>query len=56
MATPSVEQTLEQIARQHCFFPDLQERHCGEDFREVAVWSLKAALEAAYEAGRQAKG
>ena len=35
---------------------DLETRRSdSEDFIEVSVWSLKAALEEAYEAGRRAK-
>ena len=33
---------------------DLETRHSdGEDFLDISVWGLKAALEAAYELGRQ---
>lgn len=33
---------------------DLETKNCGGDFSEHAVWALKEALEAAYEAGRAA--
>lgn len=47
--------TLEAIAREHLGFADLATRNSDSlDFRDVAVWAAKAALEAAYEAGRQA--
>jgi len=46
---------LETIAREHLGFADLATRNSDSlDFRDVAVWAAKAALEAAYEAGRQA--
>lgn len=33
---------------------DLETRHSdSEDFLDISVWGLKAALEAAYELGRQ---
>ena len=35
---------------------DLETRHSGaEDFFEVSVWDLKAALKAAYDAGRRSQ-
>ena len=35
---------------------DLKARHCdSEDFIEVSVWGLEAALKDAYEAGRKSK-
>ena len=35
---------------------DLETRHCdSEDFIEVSVWGLEAALKDAYEAGRKSK-
>ena len=40
------------IAQEHLNFETLEERKCGLDFKEVAVWTVKSALEAAYEAGR----
>ena len=43
---------LEAISLQW-FDRDLKERKCGDDFSEVAVWSIKAALQAAYEAGQK---
>ena len=49
-------QTLEQIARDRLDIETLTTRNADAlDFHEVSVWSLKAALEAAYEAGRQSK-
>ena len=35
---------------------DLEARHCdSEDFIEVSVWGLEAAIKDAYEAGRKSK-
>jgi len=35
-------------------FPTLETRSDRRDFREVAVWQVREALERAYEAGREA--
>jgi len=41
------------IARQHLRFETMETRNSDTlDFRDVAVWSVKAALEAAFAAGR----
>ena len=46
---------LEQIAQQHLFINTLQTRSSDSlDFHDVSVWGIKAALEAAYEAGLNA--
>lgn len=46
------EETLANIARSMLGFTTLATRKSdGADFREVAVWQVKSALEAAYEAG-----
>ena len=45
-------QTLEAIARKHLRIETLETRKSDSlDFHEVAVWSVAAALEAAYQAG-----
>jgi hypothetical protein len=45
---------LEGIAQKHCHLETLAERGSDSlDFREVSVWGMKAALEAAYLAGRE---
>ncbi|MDD2711356.1 MAG: hypothetical protein PHU77_00410 [Simplicispira sp.] len=44
---------LETIARQHLMLETLETRNCGQDFKEVAVWCVKAALQAAFEAGQR---
>ena len=47
-----LEQLLTQIARQHLDVETLETRRSDrQDFHDLAVWSLKAALEAAYQAG-----
>jgi len=46
---------LEQIAKEHLFIETLETQHSDRlDFHDVSVWSVKAALQAAYEAGRKA--
>ena len=50
-----LEQLLEQFAKQHLFIETLQTQHSDRlDFHEVSVWGVKAALEAAFEAGSKA--
>ena len=50
-ADKKLEQLLDQIAKQHLF---LETQHSDRlDFHDVSVWGIKAALEAAYEAGRK---
>jgi hypothetical protein len=47
--------TINQIAKTHLDLDTLEERKMDSlDFHELAVWQIKAALIAAYEAGRQA--
>ena len=47
-----IEQLLTQIARQHLDVETLETRRSDRlDFHDLAVWSIKAALEAAYQAG-----
>jgi hypothetical protein len=49
------EQTLEQIAQRHLGVPTLATRKSDQlDFHDLAVWTLREALAAAYEAGRAA--
>lgn len=48
-----LDQILEHIAQEKLRIPTLQERRSdGLDFHEVSVWTLKRALQAAYDAGR----
>lgn len=46
--------TMEEIAGQHLNIETLETRKSDSlDFHDVAVWNIKSALEAAYEAGRR---
>ena len=46
--------TLAEIAARHLHLDTLKTRNSDIlDFHDMAVWSIKAALEAAFEAGRQ---
>lgn len=47
--------TLEKIAQQYLGLETLQERKADSlDFHDLAVWSIEAALLAAYQAGAAA--
>ena len=49
-------QVLNQIAKKHLHVKTLEARNSDHlDFYEVAVWSLKEALEEAYRAGQIAE-
>ena len=55
-----IDKQLYDIAAKHMVIVqergDLEARHCdSEDFIEVPVWGLEAALKDAYEAGRKSK-
>ena len=44
---------LHDIAERHLFLDTLETRNSDSlDFHEHAVWAIRSALEAAYEAGR----
>jgi len=46
---------LAAIAQTHLGFETLDTRHSdGLDFHEVSVWGVRAALQAAFEAGQRA--
>jgi hypothetical protein len=48
------EALLEAIAREYLFISTLEQRKSDRlDFHSVAVWNVRAALAAAYEAGRR---
>lgn len=50
-----IDTLLTQIAQKHLDIETLETRKSDRlDFHEVAVWNLKAALEAAYRAGLEA--
>lgn len=51
---PTRDETIEAIAKRLLDFQHLTTTRTSADFREVAVWSVKEAMEAAYEAGRRA--
>lgn len=54
-ATPVPFDLLERIARQHLHVETLRSRNeDGLDFYDTSVFSMQAALEAAYRAGMQA--
>jgi hypothetical protein len=47
-------QVLEAIAKKHLGIDTLQMQNSDSaDFHDLAVWSIEAALKAAYEAGQQ---
>ena len=49
------EALLLEIAARHFRMETLETRNCdGLDFHDVAVWSIRAALEAAFAAGQAA--
>ena len=46
---------FQQIALDHLFVDTLETRNSDRlDFHEVSVWGIKAALQAAFDAGKQA--
>mgnify|MGYP001172812359 CR=1 FL=1 len=50
------DKSLAEIAASHLHLETLETRNSDSlDFHDMAVWSIKAALEAAYEAGRQSR-
>ena len=50
------DKTLAEIAAKHLHLETLETRKSDSlDFHDMAVWSIKAALESAYEAGRQSR-
>ena len=51
-----IDQLLTEIAKKHLSLETLETRNSDSlDFHDVAVWSLKDALQEAYEAGFNAK-
>ena len=53
-AAQQIDQLLARIALDHLFIETLETQHSDRlDFHDVSVWGIKAALEAAYEAGRK---
>ncbi|MFN4159474.1 MAG: DUF6900 domain-containing protein [Gemmobacter sp.] len=46
---------LLEIAERHLFLETLETRNSDSlDFQDTAVWAIRSALEAAFEAGRRA--
>lgn len=53
--TAATQALLQEIAARHLFLETLDTRNADSlDFHDVAVWSIRAALEAAYAAGQAA--
>lgn len=51
----TTQNTLEQIAQKHLGIETLQTQNSDRlDFHDLAVWSIEAALKAAFEAGHRA--
>ena len=51
----TTQQTLEHIARKHLQIETLEIRKSDQlDFHDMALWSIEAALKAAFEAGKKA--
>ncbi|MDG9928557.1 MULTISPECIES: hypothetical protein [unclassified Pseudomonas] len=52
--TPAAQEQLRDIAEKLLGVETLDTRHSDSlDFHDLAVWSVKAALEAAYRAGQE---
>lgn len=53
----NIDQLLAEIAKKHLNLETLETRNSDSlDFHDVAVWSLKEALQEAYKAGKAHKG
>jgi hypothetical protein len=53
----TTQQILTQIAQKHLRLETLETRKSDSlDFHDLAVWSIEAALKAAFEAGKEAAG
>lgn len=51
--TPTTSEVLDEIARRHLGLETLEEQRSDSlDFHELPVWDLRAALAAAFDAGR----
>ena len=47
-----IDKVIEDIAKEHLRVPTLETRKSDSlDFHDIAVWQLRAALDAAYQAG-----
>lgn len=55
MTYPTMNHTLEQIAREELEITTLQSRNNNEeDFHTLAVWEIETVMERAYQAGFEA--
>ena len=54
-ADPKLDTLIADLARRYFGAETLETQNTGDDFHEVAVWSIKSALQAAFEAGRRAE-
>ena len=55
MDAKTLHQLFQQIAQDHLFVDTLETRNSDRlDFHEVSVWGIKTALQAAFDAGKQA--
>lgn len=55
MDASTLDELLQQIALDHLFLETLATRNSDSlDFRDVSVWAIRAALQAAFDAGKQA--
>lgn len=55
MDAKTLNQLFQRIALDHLFVETLETRNSDRlDFHEVSVWGIKTALQAAFDAGRQA--
>ena len=55
MNAKALDQLFQQIALNHLSIDTLATRHSDRlDFHEVSVWGIKSALQAAFDAGKQA--
>jgi hypothetical protein len=55
MSISNLDQQLQQIALEHLFVATLETQSSDSlDFYDVSVWAIKSALQAAFEAGRNA--
>ncbi|PUE19801.1 hypothetical protein B9Z43_08240 [Limnohabitans sp. MMS-10A-192] len=52
---PTPDVLFKRLAKEHLFIDTLQTQHSDRlDFHDVSVWGIKAALQAAYDAGVKA--
>ena len=55
MDAKTLDQLFQRIALDHLFVDTLETRNSDRlDFHEVSVWGIKTALQAAFDAGKQA--